>query len=80
MNQHHKKHYTGHAKYLNRFDEKYLKPIFIYKYEKNMQKQSKQFFELFLKQGDEIEAEFKKDQSGLSRRHTLRDKPNSALD
>ena len=58
---------------MNRFDEMILKPIFIYKYEKNMQKQSKQFFELFLKQGDEIEAEFKKDQSSLGRRHTLRE-------
>jgi hypothetical protein len=35
-----------------------MKPIFIYKYEKNMQKKSKEFFNLFMKQGNEIEMEF----------------------
>ena len=51
----------GCAKYLNRFDEMIMKPIFIYKYERNMQKQSKEFFELFMKQGKEIEKEFRKE-------------------
>jgi hypothetical protein len=50
--------HTGCAKYLHRFDELIMKPIFIYKYEKNMQKKSKQFFDLFMKNGDEIEQEF----------------------
>ena len=39
----------GIGKYLHRFDELILKPIFIYKYERNMQKKSEQFFELFQK-------------------------------
>ena len=50
--------HTGCAKYLHRFDELIMKPIFIYKYEKNMQKKSKQFFDLFMKNGGEIELEF----------------------
>jgi|TARA_B110000285_G_C15112565_1_gene612028 hypothetical protein len=33
--------HTGCSKYLHRFDELIMKPIFIYKYEKNMQKKSK---------------------------------------
>ena len=51
-------HYHGCSKYLHRFDELIMKPIFIYKYERNMQKKSKEFFELFMKQGNEIEKEF----------------------
>ena len=53
-----KRLHTGCAKYLHRFDELIMKPIFIYKYEKNMQKKSKEFFNLFMKQGNEIEKEF----------------------
>jgi hypothetical protein len=33
---HGKRVYRGCAKYLNRFDELIMKPIFIYNYEKNM--------------------------------------------
>ena len=55
---HHKKMYTGCSKYLHRFDELIMKPIFIYKYEKNMQRKSKEFFNLFMKEGNEIEKEF----------------------
>lgn len=51
--------YKGCFKYLHRFDELIMKPIFIYKYEKNMQKRSTDFFELFMKQGQAIEQEFK---------------------
>ena len=54
--------HAGCAKYLHRFDELIMKPIFIYKYERNMQKKSKEFFELFMKQGDEIEREYGQDQ------------------
>ena len=66
----HNKHKTVHsgcAKYLHRFDELIMKPIFIYKYEKNMQKKSKEFFELFMKQGNEIEREYGEDQ--IQRKH-----------
>jgi hypothetical protein len=55
---HGKRVYRGCAKYLNRFDELIMKPIFIYNYEKNMQKKSKEFFTLFMKQGKLIEEEF----------------------
>jgi NhaP-type Na+/H+ or K+/H+ antiporter len=50
-----RKIHTGCGKYFNRFDELIMKPIFIYKYEKNMQKSSKEFFEFYMKQGQEIE-------------------------
>jgi len=35
-----------------------MKPVFIYKYERDMQKKSKEFFNLFMKQGDAIEKDF----------------------
>ena len=44
-----KNNIKGIGKFLHRFDELILKPIFIYKYERNMQKKSEQFFELFQK-------------------------------
>jgi hypothetical protein len=53
--------HTGCSKYLHRFDELIMKPIFIYKYEKNMQKKSKQFFNLFMQNGEDIELEFTKE-------------------
>ena len=56
--QRNKKHYKGCAKYFHRFDEMIMKPIFIYRYERHMQKKSKEFFRLFMKQGEEIENEF----------------------
>ena len=51
--------HTGVEKYFHRFDELIMKPIFIYKYEKSMQKSSKEFFHLFMKQGEEIEQDYK---------------------
>ena len=50
-----KRYYTGCAKYLHRFDELIMKPLFIYNYERNMQKKSKEFFNLFMNQGTQIE-------------------------
>lgn len=47
-----KKIMTGCIKYLNRFDELIMKPIFIYKYERGYQKKSKEFFNIFMKQGN----------------------------
>jgi len=35
-----------------------MKPLLIYKYERGMQKKSKEFFKLFMNQGDEIEKDF----------------------
>ena len=35
-----------------------MKPIFIYKYEREMQKKSKQFFKIYLKEGENIEHDF----------------------
>ena len=46
---------TGAAKYLKRFDELIMRPLFIYKYERGLQKKSKEFFDIFMNQGDEIE-------------------------
>lgn len=50
--------YKGCAKYLHRFDELIMKPMFIYKYEKTIQKKAKEFFKHFMKHGDEVEQEF----------------------
>ena len=58
-----KRRYRGCVKYLHRFDELIMKPLFIYKYEKNMQKKSRDFFDLFMNMGEEIENEFKNDTS-----------------
>jgi len=57
-----KRIHTGCEKYFHRFDELIMKPIFIYKYEKDMQKKSKEFFTMFMKQGQEIEQEFAQEQ------------------
>lgn len=46
-----RRYYTGCLKYLHRFDELIMKPVFIYRYERNMQRKSKDFFNLFMKQG-----------------------------
>jgi len=39
-----------------------MKPLFIYNYERNMQKKSKEFFNLFMNQGSQIEQEYTNDQ------------------
>lgn len=57
-----KRYYTGCSKYLHRFDELIMKPLFIYNYERNMQKKSKEFFNLFMNQGTQIEQEYTNDQ------------------
>ena len=56
-----KRRYKGCVKYLHRFDELIMKPLFIYKYEKNLQKKSRDFFDLFMQQAEEIEKEFTHD-------------------
>lgn len=54
-----KKHrYKGCAKYLHRFDEMIMKPLFIYRYERKQQKKSQEFFRLFQQGGDEIERDY----------------------
>lgn len=35
-----------------------MKPIFIYNYERNMQKKSKEFFTMFMKSGQNIEDDY----------------------
>ena len=56
---HKKKHvFKGCAKYLNRFDEMIMRPIFIYRYEKSLMKKSKEFINLFMKHGEEIQEDF----------------------
>ena len=56
-----KRIHTGCSKYMHRFDEMIMKPIFIYKYEKSMQKKSKEFFKIFMKAGTQIEDDFQKE-------------------
>lgn len=46
---------------MHRFDELVLRPMLIYKYEKNMSKKSQQFFTLMFKHGDEIEKDWNQD-------------------
>ena len=59
MVKHQKKHiYTGFVRKLNNFDEKIMKPIFIYKYSKFRANKSLQLFELFQHAGTQIEHEF----------------------
>lgn len=59
INRGHKKHrYKGCAKYLHRFDEMIMKPLFIYNYERKQQKKSQEFFRLFQAGGDEIEKDY----------------------
>lgn len=38
-----------------------MKPLFIYNYERSMQKKSKEFFNLFMKEGQQIEQEYTND-------------------
>jgi hypothetical protein len=57
-----KTHYKGCSKYLHRFDELIMKPIFIYRYERDRTKSEKKFFELMLGQGEKIEQEFVADE------------------
>jgi hypothetical protein len=53
--------YKGCAKYLHRFDELIMRPIFIYRYEKRMQKKSKEFFNVMMEHGQELEDELYND-------------------
>jgi hypothetical protein len=46
---------------MHRFDELVLRPMLIYKYEKNMMKKNLQFFALMKEHGDEIEKDFNQD-------------------
>lgn len=55
-----KRVYKGCLKYLHRFDEMIMRPLFIYKYEKKMIKKTDQFFSIFKTQGHKIEEDFQK--------------------
>lgn len=79
---HHHHVYTGCIKYLRRFDEVIMKPIFIYKYEKEMQKKSKEFFQLFMKEGSQIEEQYRQEkkemhEEGLKMVHFTEDQLHS---
>ena len=71
--------YKGCAKYLHRFDELIMRPIFIYRYEKNMQKKSKEFFDIFMKYGDEIEQDFNQEKCPIQKRKSIRASREAAL-
>lgn len=51
--------YKGCLKYLHRFDEMIMRPLFIYKYEKKLIKSSDEFFQIFNTQGHMIEEDYK---------------------
>ena len=53
-----KKKYKGCKKYLHRCDEMILRPVLIYKYEKQLMKRSKEFFHIYQKKADELEKDF----------------------
>lgn len=46
---------------MHRFDELIMRPMLIYKYEKNMRVKAQQFFHLFKEHGDEIQTDWHKD-------------------
>lgn len=48
----------GCVTYLKRFDELILRPIFIYKYEKEMHKRAHEFFDIFMHDGAKLEKIF----------------------
>ena len=52
------KKYRGLAKYWHRCDEGILKPLFIRNHEKESLRKQKEFFEIFMAQGQELEREF----------------------
>jgi hypothetical protein len=47
--------------FLSKMDEKYLKPLFIYKYEHDEAVRKEEFMELFEKEGDKWEKEYVRD-------------------
>lgn len=50
--------YRGCKKYLHRCDLWILRPVLIYKYERQMMRQSQKFYQIFKERGDELEQDF----------------------
>lgn len=48
----------GFVYYCKRFDEFILKPIFVYKYDKNMAKRVREFYEMMAHDGVNVEKKF----------------------
>ena len=46
------------ADYLRRFDELIMRPIFIYHYEKDMHNKAREFYDLFMHDGEKIERQY----------------------
>lgn len=65
--------YKGCAKYLYRFDEGIMKPIFIRNHEKDATKKQKEFFELFMRVGQEIEEDYSKVDQLKKKKTMIRD-------
>ena len=55
---------VGCAKYLQRFDEAIMKPLFIYKYERTKSKDAEDFFNVMLEEGNALEAMYKRQKTG----------------
>lgn len=63
-----KHHRGGCGKYIKRFDEAIMKPIFIYKYHKFMSKQADEFYNVFLEEGLKLEEMYEK--AGVEKKRT----------
>ena len=50
---------VGCAKYLMRFDEFIMKPMFIYKYHKNKAKDAEELYNAIVEEGNTLEAMYK---------------------
>ena len=55
---------VGCGKYLQRFDEAIMKPIFIHKYEYTKSKDHEDFFNVMLEEGNALEAMYKRQKTG----------------
>lgn len=55
---------VGCGKYLQRFDEAIMKPIFIYKYHHLRAKDAEDFFNIMIEEGNTLEAMYKHQKTG----------------
>lgn len=51
------------GQYIKRFDKLILRPLLIYKYEKDKEARAKEFYEMFLEHGDEVRKQYAKEKT-----------------
>lgn len=66
------------AVYLKRFDELIMRPIFIYRYEKQMQDKAREFYDIFMHEGTALEKIFAKNNEQAADDRSARS-PNSRV-